>query len=357
MLIISFIFAIESFETELFLGFDRGIRVFSTAIYENAVMSSPAQYQKAMALSASLFVMAIILIIVQWRIVGQREYTTVTGKGYVAQPIDIGRWRYVACGLILTLITFSIGIPLAGLVLGSFMKVVGYFQAEPFTLEYWKTAFGARGLMDSLKNTIILATFTATATMVLCSIIAYIVVKTKFKERKALDLIAWLPWGVPRMVLALGMLWAFLMFRPTSFLYGTMAILGIALGIKALPLGTRIMSSTMLQVHREMEESAWVHGASQAKALWKILVPLLLGAFLSGWIMIFALAAKNLSTVVLLYGPQSRVLSVLVFENWQMLNLQVSVVMGLIQTGILLICYLVSTKIASRLVPTSSAIG
>ncbi|MBW2028512.1 MAG: iron ABC transporter permease [Deltaproteobacteria bacterium] len=355
--IISFVLAIESFETELFLGFDKGIRVFTTAIFENIFFRNPPRFQDAMALSSALFLTTITLIVIQWKLLGTKEYTTISGKQYAVRPIDLGAWRYVTCGIVVAFLFLVLLLPLAVLVQGSFMKIIGYFQHDMYTLEYWKEALASEGLMEALKNTIIVAVVCATVGMGFCSVIAYLVVRTKFKERKLLDIMAWLPWAVPRLVLSLGFLWAFLLFPPTSFLYGTMGILIIALMIKSLPLGTRLMSTTMIQIHKELEESSWVHGASTAQTFWRILVPLLLGAFLSGWILLFTLAAKDLSTVILLYGPNSSVLSTVVFEHWDGGWMQSAVVVGLIQTLVLLVAYIVSQRFLSRLSRTVSYAG
>jgi iron(III) transport system permease protein len=125
----------------------------------------------------------------------------------------------------------------------------------------------------------------------------------------------WLPWGVPGVLLALGILWAVLgTFKPLVILYGTPLLLMIAILIKELPVGARTMDGALVQIHKELEESAWVAGDDWLGTFRRVIVPLLSPALLAVGVIVFLTAMKEISTIILLYSTDTRVLSVLMLN-------------------------------------------
>ena len=332
--ILGFVRMLESFETELFLGAPAHIWVFTTKIFDFIFNRLSAEYSNAMALAVMLLGLTFLMVVVQWKLLGRREYTTVTGKGYKPQPMRLGRWRYATLAFVLAWFFIAIFLPLAAVILTSFMKVAGVYElkggASIFTLEHWQRVFSLSMFWMSVRNSIVLATASATIGMVLYSLVAYVVTRTQFAGRKVLDLICYIPWALPGIVLALGFVWAFMLLPITAVLYGTVWIMIMAYLTRGFPLGTRTMTATMVQIHRELEESARVHGASWAKTFISIWLPLLRNSFLTGWIFIFVISFKDLSTVVLLYGSRSMVLSTLFFTQWDSAYLEEACVTGLV---------------------------
>src|SRR3954454_8391468 len=121
-------------------------------------------------------------------------------------------------------------------------------------------------------------------------------------------------------------------------LYGTLGILIWAFVINYLPYGMRYSAAGMLQIHRELEESAEMCGASPFMRLRKIVAPLLAPALMAGWLFIFLMAARVLSLAMLLGGPRSQTMAGAMFDlggNGQgtelaALGLMWSLLMGLI---------------------------
>ena len=99
-------------------------------------------------------------------------------------------------------------------------------------------------------------------------------------------------------------------------LYGTLGILIWAFVINYLPYGMRYSAAGMLQIHRELEESAEMCGASALTRLRRIVAPLLAPALLAGWLFIFLMAARVLSLAILLSGPRSQTMAVTLFDLW-----------------------------------------
>src|SRR5439155_1098467 len=78
---------------------------------------------------------------------------------------------------------------------------------DPWTLKNWTTVLADDLFLRSLWNTVVLATGTAVAAVLVHSLIAYIVVRTRFRGRRALDVVSWLPFTVPGVILGLSLLW------------------------------------------------------------------------------------------------------------------------------------------------------
>lgn len=344
---LSFIRSVESFESPLILGYPARIFVYTTKVYQ--LLEATHQFGPAMAMTNVFLVVLLTLIFIQRRLLNRQSYTTIGGRGFTIRPASLGRWRYVTLAFCLTWMVVGTLLPLMTLIFGSFMKAFGVFVPEPFTMLNWSMTFKDPYFWVALKNTMLLALITATGGMLLYTIIAYVGIKTLFRGRKALDFITWLPWSVPSMVLALGILWAYVGGVRLPFtLYGTLWIMVLALAVEAMPIGVRSMNAGLVQLSKELEESSRVHGATFLRTLRSIVIPLLAPTFVATWIIIFLGAARDLSTVILLYSPKSRLLSVLTMEYWTGAMPERALVLGIITSAIALILALAARALGGR---------
>src|SRR5262249_23633330 len=138
---LGFIKAIQSFETEMVLGIPVGIYVYSTKIWDY-IHWEPPSYGPATALSSIFLLIIFALVWAQRTALGRREYTTVTGRSYSVRPASLGRWRWVTFGVCMAWIVVMILLPLSFLLLGTFMRIFGFFDVEnDWTLRHWTSAF------------------------------------------------------------------------------------------------------------------------------------------------------------------------------------------------------------------------
>jgi iron(III) transport system permease protein len=133
--ILGLIRSLEAFEIELVLGVPIGLHVFSTKIH-SFVTHEPPQFPPATALGAFFLLILLSLVAFQRLYIGRRSYVTITGKSFSTRPIALGAWKYPAVAFVL-LMTLSLTVlPTAFLLLGTFMKLFGFFTIkDPFTLE------------------------------------------------------------------------------------------------------------------------------------------------------------------------------------------------------------------------------
>src|SRR5690606_24814242 len=100
--------------------------------------------------------------------------------------------------------------------------------------------------------------------------------------------------------------------------YGTVWIIAIALGTQYISISTRLMTAGIAQVKNELEEAGAVSGAAWWAVIRRIVLPLVLPAFLNGFLLVFLLSIKNLTLALILFTPNSEVISTLVWAFWDL---------------------------------------
>jgi iron(III) transport system permease protein len=342
--ILSFVVAMESFEIPQLLGTPARIFVFTTRIYDLAYGGHVASFGPAMALAVLLLTLTFSLIVVQWKILGGRAYTTVSGRGYQARPLDLGRWRWIPFAFILAFFAVFGVLPFSVLLLNSFMQLSGFLGWDMLTTKHWTDALARTAVLTSIKNTLAVSVAAAILGVIASALISYVVTRTTWAGRKVLDMVAWAPWAVPGLVMALGFLWAFVSLP----IYGTLWLLILVFVARGLPVGSRFFTATMVQIGAELEESARVHGASWLRAFLRIWLPLLRPAVLGAWILLFVIAVRVLDLAVLLTGPGTRMLSVDIFFWTVTGRHEAASVLALLQTALVLAGYVAARWLLGR---------
>ncbi|MEZ2127566.1 MULTISPECIES: ABC transporter permease [unclassified Sinorhizobium] len=316
--IILFIRAIESFEVPALLGLPIGLQVYTSAIYD-AVHSYPSNIGLASTYAVVLLLITSIGIYYQSRLSSQgSKYSTVTGKGFRPRVADIGRWRYVTGGVFILYVTLVVGLPFLVLLWASLQR---YYSA-PSWAAVQRLSFGAYqkvleypGFYTAVWNSVKLALGGATVVMLLTSVICWITVRTKIPGRWLLDVLASLPLVFPGIVLGLALMVFYL--NVDIGIYGTLWIMLMSYVIKFMPYGMRYNATSMVQIHKELEESAEMCGASWLMTFRSVVLPLLKPGFVAGWIYIIVVSVRELSSSILLYSPGNEVISIMIWEFWQ----------------------------------------
>ncbi len=313
-----FVRAIESFEVPALLGLPAGIQVFTSAIYQ-AIHQYPSQIGLAAAYSVILLVLTTGGIYVQARISASgNKYATMTGKGFRPRTIDLGRWRYFTMGIFIIYFLLIVVLPFLVLLWSSLQK----FYAPPsmaalqnVTLDGYRYILGSDTIRKAALNSLWMSIATATIVMLLASVVCWIVVKTKIPGRWLLDNIASLPMVFPGLVLGVSIMIFYLTFD--IGIYGTFWIILLAYITRFLPYGLRYSTTSMIQIHKDLEESAGMSGASWFTVFRRIILPLLKPGLIAGWIYVMIVSIRELSTSILLYSPGNEVISIVIWELWE----------------------------------------
>lgn len=335
--VLGFIRGLEAFNTELLLGLPAGIYVYGTRIYDY-LQEEPAQYGAATALgSVFLVVLATLAFLYKKYFQADRSFTVVTGSGYSNLRVPLGKWRYVALGGLLTYVFVMMVLPLAFLVIGSFMRRYGFFNIDdPFTFDHWKSLFDDPVFTGSLFNSLAIAGMTAVMGILIYSSVGYMLASPRpMRTRATIEFLCWLPWVTPGILLGLGLLWIFLATPLSVFLYGTLFGMALALTIQDSPVSTQAFKSGFLQIGRELEEAARVAGGRWSYTYVRILLPLVAPIAVSIGMLNFGSAMTTISIPVLLYSSQSRPLSILLLEYSFTGELERGAALGLLITVII----------------------
>jgi iron(III) transport system permease protein len=350
--ILSFIRGIENFESPLFFGSPAGIRVITTDIYDSINQSSPPRYQYATSVSFVIMMLLFLIVILQWKLLKGRSFTTVSGKGYSPGIIKLGKWRWVTFAFCVLFFVVTVVLPVSQLLIGSFFKFFGFYEWDMLTLEHYHAVFGSGAFWRGFGNTMLLGLVGATLTMVLGGVVAYISVRTRWRGRLLIDAMAWLPWMMPGIVLGVGFLWGFALLPHSIPIYGTIWALLLAYISLGTPLSVRVMSSAYAQLAYDLEECSRVHGASWLQTMLRIMIALTWPSFPVGWVLIFFGIMRELSASIMLYTTGSEVLSVVLVKRWANgLAEQVSVI-GLMMMVLVIVFRWVQLVVIKRRIST-----
>jgi iron(III) transport system permease protein len=221
-------------------------------------------------------------------------------------------------------------LPLVTLVMGTFMEFFGNFDVEnTWTVRHWMDVFNDPVFLRSLKNTLILGLGSALVGTLLYALTSYMIVRTRLPGRSVIDVLSWLPWALPGVLISLALLWAVLGSGDyIKLIYGTVFVLVLAIIIKEMPLGTQIIKAGVLQISNELEEASSTSGASWLAGFRRILLPLLRPTMMAVAIITFISAARDIPTVIFLSTHDSRTLSLLMLDYIADANKEKSAVLG-----------------------------
>jgi iron(III) transport system permease protein len=314
VLMLNLVRMFQSFEIEQLIGTPFKFFVYSTQIYQLARASEPPQYGQATALASLTLLLIALLIPLQRWLIQRRQVTTVTGR-FQTGLVEIGRWRWLALGLIVVMLVLLNVVPLVTVVLGSFMTRAGFFQlTQVFTMKHWTNVLTDNVFRTALFNTVVLSSVAAIVGPFLFSFIAYVLVRTRWHGRMLLDSIVWSSGAVPGILASLGLLW---MFLSTPFLrpiYGTIWALVLVAILQGKLTGVQLSKSIFLQLGQELEDAARVSGGGWFNVYVRIWLPLITPTLILIGMMHFVIAAQATSHVVLLATRDTITLSLLALE-------------------------------------------
>jgi iron(III) transport system permease protein len=348
-LLLTTVRALEAFEVPALLGIPGGTWVFTSRIWE-ALGGTPADVERAAAYSVPLLAIAGLGVFAYSRLgAGGSRYQTLGGRGTRPARIGLGVYRWPAAGALSAYLLLAVVAPLLALLYASTQR----FYSPPSldglsraTAENYASLVEADTIARAAGNSVVLALGTATAVMVVMAAVAWLVVRTRFRGRWMLDALASSPLAIPGLVLGVALLVVYL--RLPIGVYGTLWILFIAYFTRFMPYGVRYGVSALHQVSEEAEEAARTSGATWGQTFRRILLPLALPALLAGWLYVVILSMRELSTSILLYGPESEVLPVRIFALYENGQLPELAALGVVMTALLVALAALAWRLGRR---------
>jgi iron(III) transport system permease protein len=309
------LFGLESFEIERVLGPPIQFFNYGTFIFAE-ISKQPPSFANATALGVSvLVIMAPIIILQQWN-TRRHRYTTITGH-FKPQLFSLGRAKWPLFTGVMTLVSLMTVIPMGFMLLGTFMRLFGFFELEgsPFTLRNWPSVFGDPIFVSSMKNTLIIAFGAAGVAMFIYSLVAYIIVRTNFFARHVLDFVSWMPITIPGVVLGLGFMLLILDVPFLRPLFGSHLALIAVVSITSMTIGVQLLKSNLLQISAELEEASWVAGGGWFFTFRTIVLPLMAPTLVAVGTLAFVGATRAVSQIAILTTATNRPLAMLQLDH------------------------------------------
>jgi iron(III) transport system permease protein len=313
---LNFVRAIESFDTPAIIALPARIEVFTTKIYREAIGAFPPNQNLAATYGVSLLVITMVCVFFYRYLTARSErYVTVSGRGYRPTIIDLGKWRYPAAALAGTILLLIVALPFVVLIYVSVITYVHVPSAktwELLTLDNYRTNLTDTRTYRALQNSLFLAISGATLCMLLASLTAWVTTKSKTAGRGVIEALTFIPWAFPGTALAIGLLWTYV-YVPLP-IYGTLWILLIGYITRFMPYGLRAMTSTIVQIHDELQDASLACGAGFLTTFRRVLLPLLRPGFIAGWIILATIYLREFSTSIFLYSPGAEPIGPLLYH-------------------------------------------
>jgi iron(III) transport system permease protein len=314
--ILNFVRAIESFDTPAVIALPARIEVFTTKLYRETLGAFPPNYNLAATYAVSLLLITMTFVYIYRRLTAHSErYVTVTGRGYRPNVIDLGKWRYLAFAFAALILILVFVLPFSVLLytsLVSYVHIPGPKTWDLLTFDHYTYNLTDSRTYQAIQHSVFLAVVGATLCMLLAGLTSYITTKTKVAGRGIIEALTFIPWAFPGSALAIGLVWTYV-YVPLP-IYGTLWILMIGYITRFLPYGLRSMTSTIVQIHDDMEDASKACGAGFLATFRRILLPLMSPGFIAGWIILATIYLREFSTSVFLYSPGAEPIGPLLYN-------------------------------------------
>jgi iron(III) transport system permease protein len=308
----------EQFELPLIIGLPAKINVFSYKIYfELNPPGSLPNYGGAAALSLPFIVLGALLLLAYNRIIKHAErFVTVTGKAYRQRRLRLGLWRVPALIFVGAYLAIAAVLPAVVLLWTSFFGYTTPLGAtlDSFSLDAYRQLLANRSFWVGLKNTLLVAALSALVVTAIGALLGWVISRSNLRARHLLDFISVLSVGIPAVIAGLGVMILYLSL-PVG-LYGTAWILVLAYSYR-FATTTRLARAGFLQIHKELEEASATSGGRWSATQRRVLIPLMLPALASGFILLFIVGVREFTIPLVLYSQDNVVLSVLLWQLFQ----------------------------------------
>jgi len=349
--ILVFALTVENFPVAQVIGVPGGVDTLPTLIYR-LMNASPARSNDAAAVAVVLTILLVVVIGVQQKTMTRKDYTTVTGKGVRARLVPLRGWRMPAAAFAWLYFALAVLLPVAALVLAAlqtspYVANIGQLL-RPGALSLWGMGetLQSNEFRQVVINSVIVGVATAAIGTALCFALAYTRYRTKAPGRKLLEYIAMLPLAVPAIVLGLGLLWTWLAL-PIP-IYGTLAVLVVAFVAVFIPQGYRGVSASIVQLDKDLEDSAVMLGARRHRAITFVTAPLLRVGLSSTFLLLMMLSMRELTAALFLFTSDTRLLSIAIFDAYDNGSFQSAAELSLLYCVVIAVLAVLARRLGSK---------
>jgi iron(III) transport system permease protein len=359
-MLLSFIVMLGIYGIPAVLGTPGDIPVLTTYIFKLTNWSPPL-YSTAASVAIILMVVTGFLVWLQHRVTSRRSYTTVAGKAFRPALLNLGPWRYFTLGLAVVYLFVVVVLPTMALTVAAFRKfmsvrtVASLFDERQYSLIHFERLFANPLALRSIVNTMEVGLVTAIVGGLFAFAIGYTINRTTLPGRRTIDVISTLPVAIPGLVIGVAYLWAWI--GLPGGLYGTIWILALAFVARFMPDTVKALSTSLLQIHRELEEAAWICGRGLLGTIRTIVLPLARPGVIAAMTLLFVLAIRELGSSLFLYTSNTMVMAVLLLDYYEGGNVGITAAFSLIQMILLAVVIGIANLLSRGARGTETSIG
>lgn len=342
--------SIETLSVPLLYGMPADITVFSTFLYTNGLQSIDPDYGVLGAASVLILLVTVCLVAVQSKLLkDSKRFVSVRGKATRPRVFDLGWIKWVSIIFIAGYLVVGALLPLAALIFRSFTLVLTPLKS-PFstlTFENYRPIFSYTSYYMSIVNSIVIAVVGAVVISVLAILAVLVSRRSNMRFRKLVEYLALAPQAMPGLIVGIGFFWA-LAYSPgwiSGLLSGTIWILVIAFGLRALPTAYGNISPLLMQIGEELDNAARVSGADWFRTFTRVLGKLMLPAFAGAFILVFVTMIKEYSPAVFLANSQTNVIGTTALQLWAEGNAGSVAALATVQIVITIVFVTIATRL------------
>ncbi|MBI4198944.1 MAG: iron ABC transporter permease [Chloroflexi bacterium] len=301
-----------------------------------------AEYNLRMAavLCVFLVVPSIVIFLVHHYCLAGKTYTTITGRSGAVEARRMTRLLQVPFTLLCVVMCGAILLPFGVVLMGAFTELVGINNA--LTLDHFKTSMGIRSVMTSLQ----VAIYAGVLTAIFGVLLAYVLVRGRVPGRSIVEFLALSGFAIPGTVVGIGYILAFN--QPPIYLTGTLWIIVFSMVFRYMPVALEAGISKLAQIDISIEEASADLGASFLTTFRRVVLPLMITAFMAGLVYTFMTSMISLSAVIFLVSPGLDLASVYIFQLAQAGHLGIASAISVQMIGVVFLCLTVLWVIARR---------
>lgn len=299
------------------VGLKARIYMLPSLIWQNS-STFPPRPGLAAAQSMLLVVIGLICIFFQRRaLLRGGRYTLLGGKGAGLTTFPLGSLRYPLAVLAFLFALCSSLLPVLSVSMMAFMRFWAPYAmtVENLTLRNFRyVLFEYPQVWPSAQNSLLLAVLGATICVLLAVILAWYIIRMRGQFAGLVEYAMAVPLGVPGIALGVGILSLWILVP--GGIYGTVWILLLAYVTANIPVAIQFINSALHRIHTDLEDASRISGRSLLGTLRSVNLPLMRPALIGCWLLIYVVILREVSLVILLYNPNTIILSVGLMDIW-----------------------------------------
>jgi iron(III) transport system permease protein len=350
--VLVFFLGFELFGLPLVLGDPEGHLVLSTYLFKLTNKLGTPSYHLMAAVAVCIVGVTFPLVLLQrWLLKSAGKYVSVKGKATRQRLLPLRGWKWLALALVALWLVFTIVVPISGIALRSFVEQwgEGINLTEVLTLDNFRGVFDSTDQVRAIVNTLLIGTVGGALAVACYTAIGLAGHRQRGGVARILDYIVLIPRAIPGILAGLAFLWIFLFVPGLKELRNSIFSVWLAYTVVWLAYGMRLISSALLQIGPELEESARTVGASSRRVLTDVTLPLIRFGLLASWLLVFMIFEREYSTAVYLLGQGTEVIGSMLVSLWGAGAIDQVAALSLINIGLVAVGLAVALRFGVRL--------